>query len=91
MITIFSLAFLVEFVLDSCNLISKWQAISPRKEGRYRSVFGSTLFLAYINNIGNNIFSKFRQFADDTILNLLINFLSHDSQTLKYDLQHFES
>ena len=53
------------------------------------SVLGPTLFLAYINDISNNISSKVRLFADDTILYRQINSPS-DCRILQRDLQQLE-
>ena len=54
------------------------------------SVLGPTLFLAYINDIGDNINSKLRLFADDTILYRNIR-CPADTQKLQDDLTKLQS
>ena len=50
------------------------------------SVLGPILFLIYINDIGNNIKSEIRLFADDTILYRKIN-TTADAEILQSDIQ----
>jgi hypothetical protein len=53
------------------------------------SVIGPTLFLVYINDLGNNIKAKVRLFADDTILYQRIK-TQQDSASLQDDLTTLE-
>ena len=53
------------------------------------SVLGPTLFLIYINDLGNNIKSKIRLFADDTILYQHIS-TPADCHSLNQDLQKLQ-
>ncbi len=50
------------------------------------SVLGPCLFLFYINNIPNNITSRVRLFANDTVMYLTIRSIT-DGNTLQSDLQ----
>ena len=54
------------------------------------SVLGPTLFLVYINDIGDNITSKLRLFADDTILYRSIR-NSTDTRILQEDLERLQA
>ncbi|KAL8587797.1 hypothetical protein ACOMHN_021015 [Nucella lapillus] len=54
------------------------------------SVLGPTLFLAYINDLGNNIKAKVRLFADDTILYRNIKH-QQDADELQTDLKTLET
>ena len=54
------------------------------------SVLGPTLFLAYINDIGDNISAKVRLFADDTILYRHIRD-SNDTHALQQDLERLQT
>ena len=49
------------------------------------SVLGPTLFLFYINDLAENLSSKIRLFADDTIAYLVINSMT-DTEVLQSDL-----
>ena len=54
------------------------------------SVLGPTLFLIYINDLGEGIDAKVRLFADDTILYKAIENIVADSESLQRDLNKLE-
>ena len=53
------------------------------------SVLGPTLFLVYINDLGDNLKAKVRLFADDTVLYQTIHG-QEDVDSLQADLQKLE-
>ena len=51
------------------------------------SVFGSLLFLAYINNLSDNIFFIRKVFADDSALFARVHDVTNSQENLKREIQ----